>query len=606
MAPRGRDMLDSSCYSELLSDSPSFTTTTDPHRDSFNRYTHRLGPPAYFNPMATQGRGVQLVHEPLKQQRSALPVETLHPHPNLRVIPHPFYLPPPQQVPALSILEEEERNLSLTQTAYPPMYYDYVDPHTYRDHQLAVRLPVPINPTARPTTPPNNFKAFQPYNSTPIVQRISSKRLPDDDRRMYVPELNISLDIELKSNISQSISLVDNLYPSSSLPFPVNLSLLTSLSDQGLWDIENSVFTFGPQTYTEDGMSQWLNMLGQAIGSVHKKKRLRLWSSACHNLSASGSTTLRKPDLVLVDRATYQDIHGPNSNPSDVKRVHWFDIRAIGEVTSADRLPRRMFQTVNQKSYLMFLSQCVRRFIPALSFDGEGNFTLTITDRQGQVRMALMSLTASGTESALLILKILACLMYGPEEDVGIDPTMTRGLKYDVEAICINKQRFIVDRLIYRIQSLLGRGTQVWVVKHRNKSYILKDSWVQSGRVGSEIDFLTLMKGHKFLEGYVPHLFEGEDVTINGVLDSTARYRVDAGQSNTYRIHRRLAMEPIGEPLIRFQSRSEFIQVMIELVGGEFILFLQDMLKLRHQQFLTISNVLSEYFIAISAQIISC
>jgi Fungal protein kinase len=378
-------------------------------------------------------------------------------------------------------------------------------------------------------------------------------------------------------------------------------SLLMALSAEDLWDSEESVFKTLPNSYSERNMSKWLNMIGQAIGRPYGKKCLHLWSSACHNLTPSGSSSLLKPDLVLVDRPTYQAVHSDSK-----ERVHWFDIRAIGEVTSEHRYPRRMYETVNQKSYLLFLTQCICRFVPALSFDGEGNFSLTVTDRQGQARMALMSLTASGTESAFLILKILACLMYGPEEDVGIDPTMIRGPNNTIASIYINKQKFDVDRLIYRMQSLIGRGTQVWVVKNQKKSYILKDSWVQSGRVGSEIEFLTLMKGHKFLEGRVPNIFEGEDININGVLDSTGRYRVDTGQVNFHRIHRRLATEPIGEPLIKFRSRAEFIQVMIELVSSEFIFILLNVLKLNHQQFLSISNVLLKSFIATSAQIISC
>ena len=582
MLPRGRDVLDSTCYSELQDSlcHPDSSPCTTPSHFNFGHYAYRGHPPEYYyTPMATQHR------PPTQNYRqtvnySALPEPRSHPSPDL--LTQSFYIPPPQQLPALSILDEEEMAPpGLTQTAHPtlhptfqpqqslPVYY--VDP----DGQLIVRQAVPVPNddflVAMPSTPPRNFglEAFQPINSTPITQRMSSKRLPDDERRMYVPELNKSLHVELKSNIFQCISLVDNLYPSDSLPFPVDESLLEALSDEDLWDNELSAFKGVPKDCNELNMSRWLNQIGQAIGLPFGKKRLRLWSSACRNLPLSGSTTLRKPDLVLVDRHTYQAVHSNTIS----KRINWFDIRAIGEVTNAQRFPRRMYETVNQKSYLLFLSQCIRRFVPALSFDGDGNFSLTVTDRQGQARMALMSLTASGTESALLILRILVSLMYGPEGDVGIDPTMTRGSGNTIVAIYINQRKFDVDRLIYRMQSLIGRGTQVWVVKHLSKSYILKDSWVQSGRVGLEIDFLTLMKGHQYLEGRVPKIFEGEDIKVNGVLDSTGRYRVDSGQANYHRIHRRLAMEPIGEPLIKFRSRAEFIQVIIELVTGEFILF---------------------------------
>jgi len=163
--------------------------------------------------------------------------------------------------------------------------------------------------------------------------------------------------------------------------------------------------------------------------------------------------------------------------------------------------------------------------------------------------------------------------MYAPLAHIGFDPSMLCDNTGKIKSIFVNDIEFIVVKRIYSLQALIGRGTKVWVVRQGENHYILKDSWVQSGRVGSEIDFLTLMKGHQYLEGRVPKIFEGEDIKVNGVLDSTGRYRVDSGQANYHRIHRRLAMEPIGEPLIKFRSRAEFIQVIIELVTGEFILF---------------------------------
>jgi serine/threonine protein kinase len=171
--------------------------------------------------------------------------------------------------------------------------------------------------------------------------------------------------------------------------------------------------------------------------------------------------------------------------------------------------------------------------------------------------------------------------MFGTEGDVGLDTTMIRGLGSSISAIMVNGRKFYVDRMIYRMQSFVGQGTQVWVVRQSSKNYILKNSWVQSGRVGSEIMFLKLMQGHAKLESHVPNLIEGEDVKINGVSDSTERYRVNVGQHNFYRIHRRLVTEPIGEPLVRFQSRAEFLNVMIELIEGEYLYhFSPNVLKL--------------------------
>jgi hypothetical protein len=66
-------------------------------------------------------------------------------------------------------------------------------------------------------------------------------------------------------------------------------------------------------------------------------------------------------------------------------------------------------------------------------------------------------------------------------------------------------------------------------------------------------------------------------MTINSVLDSTEHYHVNVGQQNYYQIHRHLVTEPIQEPLVRLQLRAEFLNVMIQLIEGEytFIIFHQ-------------------------------
>ena len=89
------------------------------------------------------------------------------------------------------------------------------------------------------------------------------------------------------------------------------------------------------------------------------------------------------------------------------------------------------------------------------------------------------------------------------------------------------------------------------------------------------------MAQHSALEGRVPKIITGEDVTIIGILDSTERYHLDVGQTNYHRIHRRHVTEPIGEPLVNFRSRIEFIQVMMDVVEGKsFFHLLRRALKL--------------------------
>ena len=156
--------------------------------------------------------------------------------------------------------------------------------------------------------------------------------------------------------------------------------------------------------------------------------------------------------------------------------------------------------------------------------------------------MAVMSLYASGKESALFLLRTLATLMYGSVSDVGLDPSMKCDAIGVVTAIMVNNKEFGVYRKIYALQALVGRGTKVWVVVQDHQFYILRDSWVQVGRVESEIDILQSVANHLDLGGCVPTLVEVEDLKIGDKPDSIEWYRTEVGQQNRHRIHRRHAL----------------------------------------------------------------
>jgi hypothetical protein len=83
--------------------------------------------------------------------------------------------------------------------------------------------------------------------------------------------------------------------------------------------------------------------------------------------------------------------------------------------------PKRIGSTINDKSYLLFVSQHYRRFVPALSFNGQGLFALTLTDRQGQISMPPIPFL-HGKANAFMFMKILTIhcsLWLGAEHPYG-------------------------------------------------------------------------------------------------------------------------------------------------------------------------------------------
>ena len=116
----------------------------------------------------------------------------------------------------------------------------------------------------------SSLKISNHYTSL-ITQQMSSKWLPGDNKQMLVKDLTTSLQIDLKANMCQNNSLVDQLYPASLHPFPINNSLLEVLSERGIWDHEQASFRKLPLNATELDIANWLNKLGMEIGIPYWK-----------------------------------------------------------------------------------------------------------------------------------------------------------------------------------------------------------------------------------------------------------------------------------------------------------------------------------------------
>jgi hypothetical protein len=386
---------------------------------------------------------------------------------------------------------------------------------------------------------------------------MSAKRPPGDQSYISAPQLTSCLNKDLKGNVfvTPPHFFLDLLWPSKTSPIPLNKNIFEILTANKAWDDVHDQFP-APKSFTEIAMADWLNTLGSIIGIfAGGVVRKRVWCAGNHNKQPDGSSINRKPDITLIDKT----MEG---------HVSWTMIHAFAEVTTSSPFPKRIYSTINDKSYLMFISQHDRRFVPALSFDGQGMFALTITDRQGQISMPPISLL-HGKGNALILMKILAYLMFGPLHNTGRDSTMELNEDQTVKSISVNGNWYDVVHVIYSLQSMIGRGTTIWLVFRHQQYFILKDSWIQTSRVQSEITFLEILKNDSKLKNRVPNIVEGQDVEVGGVVDSTGRYRELVGGMRESRIHRRLVMTPIGTPITRFGTKAEFICAIIDVIDGK-------------------------------------
>jgi hypothetical protein len=362
---------------------------------------------------------------------------------------------------------------------------------------------------------------------------------------------------------------LEQLLPRERLPFPVNEDLLGKLSapigsNAPIWNWLRSCFRQPPMNFGQAAICDWLNSIGTTMGLVYGRQCERLWWPGSGNCEVPlvGPSTQRKQDLFLLDLSYYNRV-----SQRHLPDVKWAFVKALVEVHQSPNA--RLTDTTSTATYLTFLCQPHRRFTILLSFTDakNGQFSITVTDRAGQICVNNIDLMGSSTVNGLLLLSVLAFLMFGSPEDIGLDPHFEiNPSDGQVVAIKCENRRFEVVERIHALQTLFGRGTQVWIVVRNGVKYVLKDSWVREDRIQNEVAHLCRMKDHKGLEGRVPSLICGGDVVINGIKDSMQCYR---SARCTHRIHRRLVTSPVGKPITSFKSKKEFIQAMISIIQSK-------------------------------------
>jgi len=426
------------------------------------------------------------------------------------------------------------------------------------NHPEAPGLPVPT-PNA------THFSIPKPASesSSPITSCIESVPLPG--RSIPVGQLNDALSKELAGNTFNSHSnLLERLLPRERLPFPVDEDLLRKLSapigtHPPIWDELESSFCQLPMDFGEAAVCAWLNNIGTTMGFVFGRQCERLWWSGSCGEPLVDRSVHRKLDVILLDR-NYHDRVSQQVLPGP----QWAFVKALAVVHQ--RPNAKLADSINP--YLTFLCQPHRRFTISLSFidTATRQLSITVTDWVGQVHINPIDLMQPSVENGLFLLWILAFLMFGRLEDIGLDPHFEIDLNGQVIAIECENRRFEVLERIHAVPSLCGRGTQVWIVIHDGIKYIMKDSWVREDGLHNEVAHLSRISCCKELKGRVPTLICGGDVVINGINDTTSRYR-----SGRYfhRVHRRIVTSPIGEPITAFKSKREFIQVMISIIQSK-------------------------------------
>jgi len=404
-----------------------------------------------------------------------------------------------------------------------------------------------------PTSSVNVSNTNPQRSSTPMTHKISSVRFTSHEPSLKVDALKDILERELEGAIIEKADkLVETVFPDRCLPLGNWESLTRDLAIAQPPAI---------QCDGEDDVASWMNGIGDAVQQRTQSHILRKWSAQYCNTPLNGSPHTRKPDIILLDAAVADSI-------SSGYELKWHDVRALSEITSQESFHMAIKATVAQKSYIMFLTQCDRRFVTALSFHGD-RFRFCACDRAGVVHTSSFPIARSAGLVNPTLLRIIIGLMFATNSTIGYDQMMTRGPDGQIVKIMVKGKEYKVIQKVFSSESLRGRATQCWHVRRVNEDgnveeYIIKDSWVHTGHTANEVEFLEKLRG---VVG-VPNCVDSEDVTLpDGTVDSTAT-RCNGCRYDEVRVNRRLVMQPVGELLTSFTCKKELVRGFRDLARG--------------------------------------
>ena len=425
---------------------------------------------------------------------------------------------------------------------------------------------IPLDPNISDNAFDKPPSMYQYQSNTPTRRRLTTYRhyfsvkqnIPSKAMATYLAiELN-----HLKP--TPIVTLPNNIFPDSLLPFDVNVTLLDKL--KGVWDAQRKHLR-PPADYTESAVLKWLEDFGKLMSKATGCKPVRRWSNQYMNTPVPNTNLVRKPDIVLLNSS------------AGVQSEGWKHINAVVEVTCRD-MNKDLKAQINNKTYLMLSEQHNRRFVPFVAICGPTMY-LIVTDREGQA-MAEINYLQGGEYHALCLLRVIAALVFSNNETIGFDPSILnlQGPEGGI-GISAGGKVYAVKSIIHAVRGVVGRSSRVWsAYDHKDpdrKLCIIKDGWIQEGRADVEKVHLEKLKD---VTG-VPKLIWGGAVEITDPSsnsrserkfrqDDTLWMRLGFSEGRQYRIHRRLVLSPVGELLSSFTSLGELIAAFRDVVVGMF------------------------------------
>ncbi|KAH8112618.1 hypothetical protein DFH11DRAFT_464520 [Phellopilus nigrolimitatus] len=268
----------------------------------------------------------------------------------------------------------------------------------------------------------------------------------------------------------------------------------------------------------------------------------------------------RKPDGVVIDHSKVDT------------DAAWADIHAVMEFKRSrdPRAYRTAYAQLLQYARMVFAAQQNRRFVLGVILTGDDLMTFFVFDRAG----VLSSERFNVMKDPGKLIRVVAGLLFAENIDLGYDPTVYH--RDGERFILFRHVEYKIKEVIYAESSVRGRGTNCFLVEHEGEDAVIKDSWVDDSRNPFEHVIMEKITGI----GGVAKIVDHETVQIRGVNDTTATDRRALSEKENWktqrkwylfrkletREHRRIMMKPYGKPLEDFQTLTELLTSVKDII----------------------------------------
>lgn len=144
--------------------------------------------------------------------------------------------------------------------------------------------------------------------------------------------------------------------------------------------------------------------------------------------------------------------------------------------------------------------------------------------------------------------------------------------KDPIGKIRVKEKWYDILQVLFYSRGFTGRGTVCYLVRYKDKEFIVKDHWVQGEDSQDVLNEVEMLKRMQDVPG-VPHL---EDYWVvqrgDGIPDITSdlRYKLYPSTSNSHRTHVRLVLTPCARPLHEFRSKRELVTALRDIVCSRY------------------------------------